>query len=249
MFTYMRGKKLMRKHIARTVSTTRMFSVEMHAHPYVNTTEIETIDTLLKHQWRYSPLFRHPYADTDIALTGSRRDDYKLAEAVAGVKHIPGSTVWHHAWRKDKFGKYKMQLVDYSIHQKTCPHAGGCKLWTIENNKIYRSCGDVYVNKSMLGKNIMSKTVYKVGEIRTGITSRTYEDFIIDHIFNYHNSTHTLRMGVSCSSRVRRKFSRVWGLDPYGNLFLSDDRGQLYFFDHETGKLISISINESEIAK
>jgi hypothetical protein len=238
----------MSKHIARTVPTTRMVSLEMHAHPYVNTAEIETIDTHLKHQWRYSPLFIHPYADTDIFLTGSRRNDYKLAEATTGVKHIPGSTVWHHAWMKDKLGKYKMQLVNCSKHQKTCPHAGGCKLWTIENKKVYRSNGNVYVNEGILGKTIRSKTVYRVGEIRTGKMTQQYEDYIIDFIFN-HNRIHTLRMDASSNSNLPTKSVGLWGLDSYGNLFLVDARGQLYFFDHETGKLTYISLNESDIIK
>lgn len=239
----------MRKYIARTVPTTRMVSFEMHAYPYANTAEIKTIDTHLKHKWRYSPLFIHPYADTDITLTGSRRNDYKLAEANTGAKHIPGSTVWHHAWMKDKLGKYKMQLVDYSIHKKTCPHAGGCKLWTIENNKVYRSSGGVYVNESMLGKAIRSKTIYNVGGIRTGITSRPYEDFIIDYVFNNRNSMNTLNKVASYRSNIRGKSLREWGLDPYGNLFLADARGQLYFFDHEMGMLISIEMNENVIVK
>ena len=28
-----------------------------------------------------------------------------------------------------------MQLVNFDEHQKTCPHAGGCKMWLEANKK------------------------------------------------------------------------------------------------------------------
>lgn len=42
--------------------------IVMHAKPYQNVAEIETIDTNLNGCWKYSPLFKHPYPDDYISL-------------------------------------------------------------------------------------------------------------------------------------------------------------------------------------
>lgn len=94
--------------------------------------------------FRFSPIFHNCIADTMVELTGYRSKDYCIAEAQTGKKHTPKVTVWHHAW-EEKGGKYRMQLVDFEEHKKTCPHAGGCKLW-LQNTKRkskYRACNQM----------------------------------------------------------------------------------------------------------
>ena len=84
--------------------------------------------TGLSGAFKTSPIFLDSIADVRIELTGFRRKDYLLAEEVANIRHTPKVTVWHHAWDEIN-GLYRMQLVDFIEHKKTCPHAGGCKLW------------------------------------------------------------------------------------------------------------------------
>ncbi len=228
-------------------------SAEMHAHQYEDTAEIESIDTGLKRQWRYSPLFKNPLANADIKLTGSRRKDYKLAEADSGLVHVPGNTVWHHTWKKDASGKCRMQLVDSTLHIKTCPHAGGCRRWEIEHNiryKAYKSYGGIYVNENLLGNTIMGNTVYAVGEVYAGTSTESYTDFVIDYIFNSSTPVPHWALRRNLHNRsIAKKPIKVWGLDPYGNLFLAGAKGKLYFLDLENGSLISLGINESSILR
>ena len=100
---------------------------------YLNT-NIDNVVTGLGGNFRYSPIFKNAVADTFIELTGYRNKDYKIAEAKTGKGHTPKVTVWHHAWQ-EKDGLYRMQLVDFSEHKKTYPHAGGCKLWIMNTHK------------------------------------------------------------------------------------------------------------------
>lgn len=67
----------------------------MWAKPYNVPQIIETIDTGLPKQFKYSPLFKQPAvkADVDIELTGFRTRDYKAAERASGITHTPDSTV------------------------------------------------------------------------------------------------------------------------------------------------------------
>lgn len=232
------------KHILYTVKkfASKKPQVQMHAHPYPDTAKISSIYTGLSKQWKYSPLFIYPISETYVELTGSRKKDYILAESKTNTKHIPGLTVWHHVWEKKPNGEYRMQLVDISLHQATCPHAGGCKLWSIENNKKYKSHGGVYVSDHLNGCKYCGKMVYKSGEIRIGQENPPYYDFAIDYIFEHEQNV--CRLGKRFSSK--KKFT-VWGLDPYGNTFFADTRGDLYFFDHENGWLVNVQLNESEI--
>ena len=220
----------------------------MQAKPYADTDEIETIDTGLGKQWRYSPLFKKPFAETYIGLTGSRIKDYRLAEANTGQKHIPGTTVWHHVWAKDNQGNYRMQLVTTVAHQKTCPHAGGCKLWSIEHNKIYKAYGTIYVSETLHGKVIAGKVIHKTGLVRTGVNLLPYNDYVIDFIFD-DKSRPNIQMMFNKHYLRRRKSrpSKIWGLDPYGNLFLSSADGQLFFWNHETKDIFALSVNEGNI--
>lgn len=221
--------------------------VQMHTHPYTDTAKICSIDTCLSKQWKYSPLFIQPISETYIVLTGSRKKDYILAEAKTNTKHIPGLTVWHHVWEKNSNDEYRMQLVDFFLHQVMCPHAGGCKLWSIEKKKNYKSHGGVYVSDHLNGCRYCKKVVYKSGEIRIGQANAPYHEFIIDYIFEHEKSlseqyVYRLRNRIGSKKQLT-----MWGLDPYGNTFFSDTRGDLYFFDHETGRLVDVQLNESEI--
>lgn len=107
--------------------------------PYTDP-DIKSVFTGLNGRFKYSPIFTNCLADTMVELTGHRSKDYVIAEAQTGKKHTPGVTVWHHVWEKQD-GKYRMQLVSFEEHKKTCPHAGGCKLWLLnstENHVSYR---------------------------------------------------------------------------------------------------------------
>ena len=241
--------KRFRKRIRYTTQST-MYGrprIQMHAKPYTDTTKIISIDTGRSRQWKYSPLFLQPISETYVALTGSRRKDYRLAEANTNTIHCPGSTVWHHVWEKNSNGEYRMQLVDSALHTATCPHVGGCKLWSIENNKKYKSHGGVYVSDHLQGRQYCEKSVYRSGEIRLGQSNDPYGDYIIDYIFEAKknaNEQHVCRVG----NRIgRKKQYYLWGLDPYGNTFFSDKSGNLIFFDHELGRFIDIELNESAI--
>lgn len=224
-------------------------SLAMQAQPYKDASEIASIDTKLKHQWKYSPLFKNPLVESNLKLTGYRKKDYVLAETITGCLHVPGVTVWHHAWLKDSLGNYRMQLVDFSRHQNTCPHAGGCKLWSIEHKTIYKSYGTVYLSEALLGKVVMGKTVYKTGHIRTIQNSFPYSDYVIDYIFNSEEDFPVVPVHMYSRRKALSTSLRAWGLDPYGNIFLSNAKGDLYFFDHEVEILASLSINEQEILR
>lgn len=230
---------------------------KMHAHPYEDTTEIESIKTDLSGKWKYSPLFKNPLAYADIRLTGSRRKDYKLAEATSGEVHLPGKTVWHHAWKKDASGKYRMQLVDFALHQKTCPHAGGCKLWERDHNKrykarykAYKSYGGIYMNENLFGKTVTGNSAYGVEELRAGTATEPYTDFVIDYIFDRSIPLPHLELySMLRNKRIAKKSFKVWGLDPYGNLFLAGAKGKLYFLDIENSSLIPLGINQCSILR
>jgi len=154
---------------------------EYKSSPYGNILDIENINTSLDNQWKYSPKFKNPTAETKILLTGSRVKDYDLAEKNVAIKHSPRINVWHHVWEKDGSGNYTMQLIDYKKHLETIPHAGGCKMWLLENKSgTYRSKShkksqsyNIFVNHNLLGSSIMSGNylLNKVGEIVKGVLS------------------------------------------------------------------------------
>lgn len=221
--------------------------LQMHANPYTDTTKIISIDTGRSRQWKYSPLFLQPISETYVVLTGSRKKDYKLAEANTNTIHCPGLTVWHHVWEKNSNGEYRMQLVDSALHTATCPHAGGCKLWSIENNKKYKSHGGVYVSDHLQGRQYGEKAVYRFGDIRMGQSNDPYGDYIIDYIFEPDKNMKKQLVCRIGNYFVRKKQYHLWGLDPYGNTFFSDISGNLFFFDHELGLFIDIQLNESAI--
>lgn len=189
------------------------------ARPY-NDPNIIDVFTGLDRGFKYSPIFRNCVADTMVELTGYRRKDYVIAENQTGKEHIPKVTVWHHAW-DEKNGKYRMQLVDFVEHKKTCPHAGGCKLWLINTKKkskyaIYRkSC-----NESNQGRYSDLTMIYPVenGE-------RAF----------YQNGYVSKKTLAVCD----RKRIKLVGVDVYGNLLYKNEK-HTYFWDHEFDLLIPV---------
>ena len=67
-----------------------------------------------------------------IKLTGKRNLDDKLANELSGIKltdEIQEGYTWHHLDDYNPVrGTCTMQLVEFSIHQKACPHFGSVKL-------------------------------------------------------------------------------------------------------------------------
>lgn len=61
----------------------------------------------------------------EIPLTGSRRNDYKAANAMAGFARTPTGYTWHHV---DDFnlitGTGSLELVERRAHKATNPHSG-----------------------------------------------------------------------------------------------------------------------------
>jgi hypothetical protein len=61
----------------------------------------------------------------DIRLTGSRRRDFKAANATAGFAKTPDGYTWHHV---DDFnpatGMGSLELVEKRAHKATSPHSG-----------------------------------------------------------------------------------------------------------------------------
>lgn len=230
---------------------------EAKATPYEDVSEVQSIDTALDKQWRYSPKFLHPKAETKVVLTGYRSRDYVLAENECGVIHIPMQTVWHHVWEKDNSGKYTMQLVDFSIHQKHCPHAGGCKMWLLAHGGKYKKYNkfNIYLNDKLLNTKIMigrtMRTIRKSGWIKED-QQNDYSDIIIDGIFSDEELSETKSFGRSRCKGNRKGRSRqnVWtpfGCYPYGNLIYKNRAGKLFFFNHENANLVDMDLNVQEL--
>ena len=182
------------------------------AKPYDRNTA-SSIDTGLKGNFKYSPFFvnDHVIASTIITLTGSRRKDYIIAEKLTGIIHKPGETVWHHTWPVNKDDQCLMQLVAVRTHQKSFPHAGGCRNWQSKMNRRY-----------------VSATV--------SATKDNYEDYELD--FKFNNSRIKYRYNKGLRSKMYRKNLKIFGLDAYGNIYFKNSRGLLYVWDHETNCLI-----------
>lgn len=197
-------------------------NVEIYAwtKPY-NDPNIDNVVTGLSGNFRYSPIFRNAIADTFIELSGYRSRDYMIAEAKTGKLHTPKVTVWHHAWQ-EKDGLYRMQLVDFSEHKKTCPHAGGCKLWVLNTHK---------------------KKKYAAYRNRTG--SGNYTDIPEFYVIESNERNYYQRGYVSKKtlSIADRKKAKLVGIDVYGNL-LYKSRNTTYFWDHECDIFIPIGRND-----
>ncbi len=218
-------KQLHKARRTGRVSSNRRIMVkataEMYAwaKPYTDS-NINNVVTGLGGNFRYSPIFKNTVADTFIELTGYRNKDYKIAEAKTGKGHTPKVTVWHHAWQ-EKDGLYRMQLVDFSEHKKTCPHAGGCKLWIMNTHKKK-----------------------KYAAYRRGTSQGDYTDIpdyyeIDSGDRNYYQRGYVSKKTLSIANRKKAK---LVGIDMYGNLFYKS-MNTTYFWDHECDILIPIGRN------
>lgn len=196
---------------------------EAWARPYANP-DIIDVYTGLGKGFKYSPIFKKCIAETMVKLTGYREKDYVIAELQTGKKHTPKVSVWHHAWDEKK-GLYRMQLVDFSVHKKTCPHAGGCKLWLLNNQK---------------GKNAMYRAN---GRLKGNVDC--YLD--VPHFYSIEsNERNYFQKGYVSKktlSLVKRKGICLVGVDMYGNLIYQNDKST-YFWDHEQDILILIKKKE-----
>lgn len=184
------------------------------AKPY-NNPNIINVSTGLSGKFAYSPIFKKCIADTMVILTGYRKKDYMIAEEQTGKKHVPKLTVWHHAW-EEKNGEYRMQLVDFNEHKKTCPHAGGCKLWLLNNKKSSKYFA--YKEKKIVGNYSDILEFYPIESDKRGYYQRGYV------------SKRTL-------SIINRKQAKLIGIDIYGNL-LYKTRKNIYFWDHESDEIL-----------
>ena len=155
-----------------------------------------------------------------------------------------------------------MQLVDLSLHQKTCPHAGGCKKWSLCNGKSYKNrnayaCGvELYIGEQPKKVGVDDKIVK---DHRPFINCRPrgmqpYMDLELDYVFitpseyewrctptrNNTTLSRTQRSYMKGIKKTNKTTFRAFGLDPYGNVFEVDKRGRVAFYDHEVGQRILI---------
>lgn len=186
------------------------------AKPYNDPNIINAI-TGLGGNFEYSPIFMKCATDTWVELTGYRRKDYIIAEDQTGKKHQPKVTVWHHAW-DEKDGKYRMQLVDFVEHKKTCPHAGGCKLWLTNTEK--RSKYASSKQKENYGNYSDLSPFYPIESAEINFYQKGY-------------------VSKKTMTAVKRKKAKLCGVDVYGNLLYKNCRN-IYFWDHESDLLILI---------
>ena len=196
------------------MANNKKYSIYAWNRPYDNP-NIQTVYTGLKGIFKTSPIFGDCVADIRIELTGYRKQDYKKAEKAAGIKHIPKVTVWHHAWDEID-GQYRMQLVDFAEHKQTCPHAGGCKLWSIKNKRPYRNA----ITYVKAGNYTDISCIYPINEIEKNYFQQGYVSKRILAI-------------------IRRKRASLIGMDVYGNLIYKKGKMR-YFWDHEQDLLFPI---------
>ncbi len=223
---------------------------ENKATPYTEE-DIINIDTGLAKQFRHSPKFKNVIAETKIKLTGSRRKDYLLAESQTNSIHTPNVTVWHHVWEVDENGYYTMQLISMKRHSKTFPHAGGVKLWLLNNQSKskyackYNSYGEIYINENQkMSTTTGAKTIH-TRLIRSGISGE-YNDYVIDYIVPQVRDRESTIVKKKIRYRRKDKY-KIWGYDPYGNVFVRDNKGNIYFYDHEEMTYTSLGISEREL--
>jgi hypothetical protein len=75
-----------------------------------------------------------------IQLTGSRTQDYLLAEAASEIGETPDGYVWHHVDDYDPItGEATLQLVEEGAHVATTPHSGSVAQYEAANNVTYKS--------------------------------------------------------------------------------------------------------------
>jgi A nuclease of the HNH/ENDO VII superfamily with conserved WHH len=74
-----------------------------------------------------------------IPLTGSRRDDYKLAHAAGGFPEKPKGYMWHHVDDFDpQTGMSSLELIRQEAHLATQPHVGSVGQWERFHGRKYK---------------------------------------------------------------------------------------------------------------
>ena len=213
---------------------------------------IENIITPLDGKFKYSPKFKNALVTTTIKLTGSRRKDYLEAEKKSNCIHIPKKTVWHHVWEKNPNGEYTIQLIDYKLHQKTIPHAGGCKMCAIETGKQYRmhrrksaNC-KIYINADLAcNQNRQIMNYVHLKSYGQYADEREYNDFIIDAVLSDEEKG-PWRLALYSGKRI---LIRPWAIDPFGGIFYVDKKQQLYFVDTDVEIFQRLGIRTDEISR
>ena len=225
----------------RTVNYSSLSKWKNWKKPYDNP-NIDSIVTGLQGKFAYSPKFRKPIAETSIVLTGYRRKDYCEAEQVTNEIHQPKKTVWHHVW-EEKNGKYTIQLVDYTLHQTTCPHVGACKMWSMRTGKRYnysyiKKHISLLINKNIINNPIIKdylrlKTITKprIAKNADSFSSNGYVDLVLDDVFTKQEAEQQYSIRVKI--KHRQIIIHPFGIDPYGNLFYIDKKMNLFFMDLE----------------
>ncbi|MGC5935106.1 HNH endonuclease, partial [Ralstonia pseudosolanacearum] len=82
----------------------------------------------------------------DVAMTGSRRLDFKAANQAAGIQDLvppgadaPSGYVWHHVDNYNlNTGSATLELVEQGAHRATIPHAGSVSQWEFINGIPYK---------------------------------------------------------------------------------------------------------------
>ena len=74
-----------------------------------------------------------------IVASGSRANDFKLANEIAGLQETPQNATWHHLDDYDVItGTMTLELVYTKYHEKTYPHSGGCAQYKAATGKEYK---------------------------------------------------------------------------------------------------------------
>ncbi len=215
----LKSYKIKKQTIAREKIITDNHGAYVWAKMY-DDPKIKTVPTGQSGNFRYSPVFLDCIVETMVKLTGYRKKDYVIAERQTGVEHIPKETVWHHAW-EEKNGEYRMQLVNFEEHKKTCPHAGGCKLWLIKTKKKRRYASYTQsANQERYGEYFDISLFSPIEKSQAGIYLKGY-------------------VGTRSLSTIKKKKLELCGVDMYGNL-LFKNRENTYAWDHETDEFILI---------
>lgn len=174
-------------------------------------------------------------------------------------------------------GACTMQLVRTNVHQETIPHAGGCVMYAEHHGTPYRISHNSSISEAQEYNTNPLSFSYDKGEIQefsgnTGIRiaeavqmlySKDYEfsrhgleklaerDMCIDAVLplTAEESETSVESIYSLMGKLRTPHEELTpiALDAYGNIFLSDGFGNLFFYDHETDDCFPTDINLKDI--
>lgn len=250
-------------------------------------TSINTGITTNNNNFLYSPDFstctgsaydnvKNFYGSTNIQMSGEREFDYQIAET-SGFAHVPGVTVWHHRFITNAYnGWCTMQLVGFTLHQKTCPHAGACYQYTQYTGNPYKATqnGKLLLNAECKDftntKRELAEWEYMTGmhipkklwALYTGTCSwekgkefkNPHGTIFIDFIFDLKRQNGENTANVNLLTQIWRQPNTCCsqesfpvGTDPYGNILFSDKDGHLYFYDHEMDTKTDLEITLDEL--